>query len=181
MNRVGLIFLLVVGAIVYFFMTDYGARLTDKYWAKFVQRPAILLELDSVAADTHRSWFERTYAPGDFICERKRLKLGDIDCHGEISEFNGVIARRIQFYFKDDFLYNIQLTLKGRDHALLIDYLERKYGQPRMIEGRRDVYGSPIVVWDIRSGIVSTSREAKKDTESTMQWYSVKAVWEGAF
>jgi hypothetical protein len=97
-------------------------------------------------------------------------------CWATVSEFNGIDARLISFFFRNDQLSALRVSFAAEHHPEMFSLMEKRFGTARAFGGRTDAFGNNIVGWMRRSGFVATNNRVSGDEESLLLWLSTSTV-----
>ena len=106
-------------------------------------------------------------------CENTKSVLGKRACWADISEFNGVNASSITFFFKDKYLDFIRVGFPPKEHDAMLKYIRATFTHEQLSPTSQKKVGRPVKIWRSKTGIISASTEASLDhPETIMNWSS---------
>lgn len=157
-------------------MSLAGSSLVDRLYAK-----PVVLDVDSLTGRETQSEIVQTYHWLHHTCVPESGPLGDRVCWATVSEFNGIDARLISFFFRNDRLSALRVSFAAEQHPEMFSLMERRFGAARPFGGRTDAFGNNIVGWMRRSGFVATNDRMSGDEEPLLLWLSTSTVLNKAF
>ena len=151
-------------------MSTPGSSIFDRLYAK-----SIVLDLDALSRE-NRQTITQTYHDLHYTCAAEHGILGDSVCWATISSFNGIDARLIAFFFRNDRLSTVRVSFPGKSHPAVLSQMQKRFGPERRFGQRTDAFGNKIVGWMRPSGIIAINDSAEGDEEPFVLWTSAEAI-----
>lgn len=101
-------------------------------------------------------------------CDPQVTKLGDRVCWTHISEFNGIPARMIAFFFKKGRYNYLRVSFDREHHPRVKSLLDQGYTYLGTSTGSRKIAGQDLGMWESRGGILSTLVAAPINSDETL-------------
>lgn len=171
-----LLLLAGLGAVVDYRMSIPGSSLFDRLYAK-----PIVLDMDSLRGDESQLSIKQTYHHLHYTCAAEHGILGDSVCWATISEFNGIDARLVAFFFRNGSLSAVRVSFLTEDHPKVLALMQKRFGPERRFGQRTDAFGNKIVGWIRPSGIIAINDSAKGDKEPVVLWSSAGSILKTVF
>lgn len=171
-----LLLLAGLGVAVDYRMSIPGSSLVDRLRAK-----PVVLNMDSLSGRETQSEITRTYHHLRHTCTSETNPLGDHVCWATVSEFNGIDARVIAFFFREGKLSAVRVSFAAENHPAMFSLMEKKYGPSRKFGKETDAFGNNIVGWARPSGFVTANDRLSDDEEAVLLWVSTGNVLKKAF
>ncbi len=144
--------------------------------------PTMELDLSTLSGKFKEAELLSKYPKMDWDCYDEKTYMGDRVCTAPIRSWNGILAKYTAFFFsKRGSLNMVKHSFREREHSKVIGALNQKYGKPKEIPGKKDIYGKPIIIWASGKGISTASENVKGDGEATMTWTSGRSILEKHF
>lgn len=157
-------------------MSIPGSSLVDRLRAN-----PVVLNMDSLSGRETQSEITRTYHQLRHTCTPETNPLGDHVCWATISEFNGIDAQGIAFFFREGKLSAVRVSFAAENHPAMFSLMEKKYGPSRTFGAGTDAFGNNIVGWARPSGIITANDRLSGDEEALLLWVSTGDVMKKAF
>lgn len=151
-------------------MSTPGSSVYDRLYA----RP-IVLDMDALSRENRQS-ITQTYHDLHYTCAAEHGILGDAVCWATISSFNGIDARLIAFFFRNDRLSTVRVSFPGKSHPAVLSQMQKRFGPERKFGQRTDAFGNKIVGWIRPSGIIAINDSAEGAEEPFVLWTSTEAI-----
>lgn len=160
---------------------DYRMSIPGSSFVDRLRAKPVVLNMDSLSGRETQSEITRTYHHLDHTCTPETNTLGDHVCWAAISEFNGIDARVIAFFFREGKLSAVRVSFAAENHPAMFALMEKKYGPSRTFGGGTDAFGNNIVGWARPAGFVTTNDRLSDDEEALLLWVSTGNVLKKAF
>jgi hypothetical protein len=165
-----LVLLAGLGIAVDYRMSIPGSSVVDRLYAK-----PVVLDMDALSGDSQLS-IKQAYHYLHHTCAAEHGILGDSVCWATISEFNGIDARLIAFFFRNDRLSAVRVAFPVESHPKVLALMQKRFGPERRFGLRTDAYGNKIVGWMRPSGVIAISDSAEGEEEPFVLWTSADAI-----
>lgn len=159
-----------LGLAVDYRMSIPGSSVVDRLYAK-----PVVLDMDALTGDSQLS-IRQTYHYLHYTCAAEHGVLGDAVCWATISEFNGIDARLIAFFFRNDHLSAVRVAFPAESHPKVLSLMQKRFGPERRFGQRTDAFGNKIVGWIRPAGIIAINDSAEGDEEPFVLWTSADAI-----
>ncbi|OGU23297.1 MAG: hypothetical protein A2580_16915 [Hydrogenophilales bacterium RIFOXYD1_FULL_62_11] len=159
-----------LGIAVDYRMSIPGSSLVDRLRAK-----PVVLDVDSLSGENQLS-IKQTYHHLRYTCAPEHGILGDFVCWATVSDFNGIDARLIAFFFRNDKLSSVRVSFSAEDHPKMLSLMQKRFGPERRFGQRTDAFGNNIVGWIRPSGIVAINDSADGNEEPFLLWTSADTI-----
>lgn len=159
-----------LGIAVDYRMSIPGSSVVDRLYAK-----PVVLDMDALSGDSQLS-IKQTYHYLHHTCVAEHGILGDSVCWATISEFNGIDARLIAFFFRNDRLSAVRVAFPAESHPKVLSLMQKRFGPERRFGQRTDAFGNKIVGWIRPSGVIAINDIAEGDEEPFVLWTSADAI-----
>lgn len=169
-----LLLLAGAGLAVDYRMSIPGTSLFERLQAK-----PVVLDVDSLKGSETPSEIKGLYHQLDYTCTPETNPLGDEVCWSPVSEFNGIEAQIIAFFFDDGELSAVRVSFKAEQQPKLYSQMENRFGEAREFGRRSDAFGNNVVGWRRPSGFVVTNDKLSGDEEGLLLWLSSAKVLSG--
>jgi hypothetical protein len=153
-----------------------GSSLIDRLYAE-----PVVLDVDSLTGRETEREITQTYHYLHHTCVPEPGPLGDHVCWSTVSKFNGIDARLIAFFFRDDRLSAVRVLFRAEHHPEMFAQMEKRFGAARPFGGRTDAFGNNIVGWTRHSGFVATNDRMSGNKDALLLWLSTRTVLNKAF
>lgn len=171
-----LLLLAGLGVAVDYNMSIPGSSLVDRMRAK-----PVVLDMDSLSGRETQSEIRQTYHYLHHTCPSETSPLGDHVCWATVSEFNGIDARVIAFFFRGDRLSAVRVSFAAEHQPAMFSLMENRYGPARKFGGHTDAFGNSIVGWVRPTGFVTTNDRLSGDEDALLLWVPAGEVLKKAF
>lgn len=151
-----------------------GSSLIDRLYA----RP-VVLDVDTLTGGETEREITQTYHHLHHTCAPEPGPLGDRVCWSTVSEFNGIDARLIAFFFRNDQLSAVRVSFAAAHQPEVFALMERRFGTARPFGGHTDAFGNNVVGWMRRGGFVAINDHLSGDEEALLLWLSTRTVLGG--
>lgn len=165
-----------LGIAVDYRMSIPGSSLVDRLRAK-----PVVLDMDSLSGRETQSKITRTYHHLHHTCTSEINPLRGYVCWATVSEFNGIDARVIAFFFREGKLSAVRVSFAAENHPAMFSLMEKRYGPSRKFGGGTDAFGNNIVGWVRPSGFVTANDRLSGDEDALLLWVSTGNVLKKAF
>ncbi|WP_310446668.1 hypothetical protein [Thiobacillus sp.] len=159
-----------LGIAVDYRMSIPGSSVVDRLYA----RP-VVLDMDALSGDSQLS-IKQAYHYLHHTCAAEHGILGDAVCWATISEFNGIDARLIAFFFRNDRLSAVRVAFPAESHPKVLALMQKRFGPERRFGQRTDAFGNKIVGWMRPSGAIAINDSVEGDAEPFVLWTSTDAI-----
>ncbi|MBT9540154.1 hypothetical protein [Thiobacillus sp.] len=159
-----------LGIAVDYRMSIPGSSVVDRLYA----RP-VVLDTDALSGDSQLS-IKQAYHYLHHTCAAEHGILGDSVCWATISEFNGIDARLIAFFFRNDRLSAVRVAFPAESHPKVLALMQKRFGPERRFGQRTDAFGNKIVGWMRPSGAIAINDSVEGDEEPFVLWTSTDAI-----
>lgn len=171
-----LLLLAGLGIAVDYRMSVPGSSLVDRLYAQ-----PIVLDMDALRGDESQLSIQQTYHHLHYTCAAEHGILGDSVCWATISEFNGIDARIVAFFFRSGSLSAVRVSFLTEDHPKVLALMQKRFGPERRFGQRTDAFGNKIVGWMRPSGVIAINDSAEGDKEPFVLWSSMGSILKNAF
>lgn len=144
-----------------------GTTVVDRWRAK-----PVVMDLDLLNEKDDPQKIKQTYDYLHYACASETSTLGDSVCWAPISQFNGIDALVIAFFFRKGELSAVRASFPAKRHTELISSLHKLYGQERTFGHPTDKEWITTVGWMRLNGVVSTIDHAEALQETIVLWVS---------
>jgi len=151
-------------------MSTPGSSLYDRFYAK-----SIVLDMDALSRE-NRQTITQTYHDLRYTCAAEHGILGDSVCWATISSFNGIDARLVAFFFRNDRLSNVRVSFPEKSHPVVLSLMQKRFGPERKFGQRTDAFGNKIIGWIRPSGVIAINDSAEGAEEPFVLWTSTEEV-----
>lgn len=164
-----LILLLALGAYLWSLNPEERKDLIGHIWSK-----PMLIGFDYIKQGYSEDDMSKEYHYLKFTCyaNNSQPELGDRACWSYIKSINGVPAKYVVFFSKNNIISHIRITLKGDHHKDAYSLFEKKYGKPELVKRAGDIYGGNIIGWMLPTGFLAMSENVTPDKETIILWTS---------
>lgn len=139
------------------------------------------MDMDSLTGRETQSEITQTYHHLHYTCTPETNPLGDHVCWATVSEFDGIDAQLITFFFRDDRLSAVRVSLAANHHPEMFALMGKRYGPARPFGRHTDAFGNNIVGWMRPSGFVATNDRLSGDEDALLLWLSAGKVLNEVF
>jgi hypothetical protein len=153
-----------------------GSSLVDRLYAK-----PVVLDVDRLTGRETELEITQTYHHLRHTCVPEPGILGDRVCWSTVSEFNGIDARLLSFFFRDDRLSAVRVSFGAEHHPEMFALMEKRFGAARPFGAGTDAFGNNIVGWVRGGGFVAANDRLSGDEEGLLLWLSTSTVLNKAF
>lgn len=160
-----------LGIAVDYRMSIPGSSLVDRMRAK-----PVVLDMDSLTGRETEAEILQTYHYLHHTCTSKTGPLGNSVCWATVSKVDGIDARLISFFFRDDRLSVVRVSFSTEDHPKMLALMQKRFGQERGFGQRTDAFDNKIVGWIRPSGVIAINDSAEGDEEPILLWTSTNTV-----
>jgi hypothetical protein len=157
-------------AAVDYRMSTPGSSFYDRLYAK-----PIVLDMDALSRENQQT-IKQTYHHLHYTCAAEYGVLGDAVCWATISSFNGIDARLVAFFFRNDRLSAVRVSFSGKNHPAVLSQMQKRFGPERRFGQRTDAFGNKIVGWMRPGGVIAINDSAEGDAEPFVLWTSAEAI-----
>lgn len=172
-----LILLLILagaGVAVDYRMSTPGTSLIERLQAK-----PVVLDMDTLKGSETQADIKNIYHQLDYTCTPETNGLGSEVCWSSISDFNGIDAQILAFFFDDGELSAVRVSFKAEHQPKVYSQMERRFGEAREFGQRTDAFGNNVVGWRRPSGFIVTNDSLSGDEEGLLLWLSREKVLSG--
>jgi hypothetical protein len=168
----------VAGPFIWLVLTEDGKRRSDLFLLHLLGHQPFNLAVENLRPGLDEAFLLGQFSRVEFDCGNGRYALGERRCAARIGSFNGIPARRVELYWKDAGdndenggdagmgLNAMRLDYRERWHALLIEELKTRYGQPR-----QDIVGErTVLAWRFEGGMLLIPKALSDDEAPTLMW-----------
>ncbi|UFS70216.1 TFIIB-type zinc ribbon-containing protein [Geomonas sp. RF6] len=166
------------------FLLPKGFKYDVWDWADRLKSPNFEHPLNSFAGQTQndliREYQERGFTLhcyGNLRPDERVSKSEDYACWFPIkSAYNNIPARYVTFFFSGGILSHARLEFPDSSFAQVQDYLQKKLGTERRLDMlpqhrvRTDIYGVPVMVWEVNGGWIQTASKATPGRTVMVLW-----------
>lgn len=139
------------------------------------------IDMDALGGRETQSDIRQTYHQLRHKCMPETNPLGDHVCWAAVSEFNGIAARIVAFFFRDGRLSAVRVSFPAERQPEMFTLMEQRYGPARPLGQRTDKFGNNIIGWQRPHGFVATNDRLSGDEEALLLWLSVDSVTNTTF
>lgn len=125
------------------------------------------LDLDRDTDFTEKG-LRRTLAHLYLSRDPQNTKMVDRVCWTCISEFNGILAEMIAFFFKQGRYNYLRVSFDLGVHYQVKYYLDQNYKYMGVSRGSRQKFGRDLGMWKSRNGILSSMLEPPTTKDQTL-------------
>ena len=143
-----------------------GSTIFDRMRAR-----SVVVDMDSLKGESQLS-IKQTYHHLFYTCAVEHGILGDSVCWATISKFNGIDARLIAFFFRNDKLSAVRISFPEQSHPKVFSLMQKRYGPEHQFGQRTDPFGNNIVGWIRPTGIVAINDRIEGNDEPFLLWIS---------
>lgn len=169
-----LLVLAAAGIAVDYRMSMPGTSLVDRLDAK-----PVVLDMDRLSGSETQADVKNLYHHLDYTCTPETNPLGDEVCWAPVSEFNGIDARILAFFFDAGELSAVRVSFEAKQQPKVRAQMERRFGEARAFGKRTDAFGNNVVGWMRPAGFIATNDSLSGDEESLLLWLSTEKVLSG--
>jgi hypothetical protein len=165
-----LITLLAVGGWLWSLRPIERMDLIGHVWAE-----PMTISFDNIKQGYNEDDMRKEFHYLKFTCQvnDSQPRLGDQACWSYIKSINGVPAKYVVFFSKNNIVSHIRITVKGDHHKDAYSIFEKKYGNPELVKRGGDVFGENIRGWMLPTGFLAMSENVTPDKEATILWTSL--------
>ena len=169
MRNLIVLVLILAGAFYYW---ERHAEYRPEWVLKLAAQSGILntavnLDLDRDTDFTEES-LRRTLSHLYLSCDPQNTKMGDRVCWTHISEFNGIPAGMIAFFFKNGRYNYLRVSFDLARHHQVKYYLDQNFDYMGVSAGSRERFRQDLGLWKSRKGILSALLEPPTTTRETL-------------
>lgn len=152
-------------------MSLAGSSLIDRLYAK-----PVVMDVDGLTGRETELEITQTYHYLRHTCVPEPGILGDRVCWSTVSEFNGIDARLLSFFFRNDRLSAVRVSFAAEHHGEMFALMEKRFGAARSFGAGTDAFGNNIVGWIRRTGVVAANDRLSGDEEGLLLWLAPRTV-----
>ena len=170
-------FLLAVLIVVATFGWNQVATKKPDWFLKLVAAIPIFNTSVHINFNTQKIWTEQTlqneFDNLFFVCAREPSNLGDRVCWTYISEFNGIPATNIAFFFDNNKYGYLRVSSDAENHRHIKDYLDETYEYLWNSKGSKDMFGQELGMWNSSTGFINSYlKKPLKSSDTLITWVS---------
>ena len=166
-----LMLLVGLGIAADYRMSLPGSSLVDRMRAQ----PAVL-DMDTLTGRETEAEILRAYHYLHNTCAPEPGPLGNSVCWAPVSKVNGIAARQIAFFFRDDRLSAVRVSLAKDAHPKMLALLQKGFGPERQFGEQTGAFGNKVVGWMRPSGVIAINDSAEGDDEPVVLWTSSDSI-----
>jgi len=155
---------------------DYRMSLPGSSWVDRMRAKPVVLNMDSLTGRESEAEILQTYHYLHHTCTSEAGPLGNSVCWATVSKVDGVDARLISFFFRDDRLSAVRVSFSEEDHPKMLALMQKRFGPQRQFGQRTDAFGNKIVGWIRPGGVIAINESVEGDEEPILLWTSADTV-----
>jgi hypothetical protein len=166
-----LAFLIVIGPIYWLIFTEDGQRRTDSVVLFLWGEDEIKFNLDALDDRFTEAELREVFPDIDWKCQETNTDFGNRLCAAKIGIYNGIPARFIAVYFRDQWVNGVRIGYRRIYHNQLIQQLLQQMGQPVKENTESTTDDSETILrWDTSRGNVVLKQVLKDEEEPALIW-----------
>ena len=171
-----LILCIVFGPILWLMFTQDGQRRTDTMVLWLFGEEEINMDLRALSDRYTEQELAQVYAKLNWRCQDFEDTYGERHCVGRIGIFNGIPARYLTAFYRNNRLTALKLQYRAHNHDQLKSLLQYQLGDP--VEPNRAREGDPdrVLQWRTPHGLVMMKNDLVGDDEPALFWLSSALV-----
>jgi hypothetical protein len=165
-------FIIVIIPIYWLIFTEDGQRRTDSVVLYLWGEDEIKFNLEALDDRFTENELREIFPDIDWKCQNTRTDFGNRLCAAKIGIYNGIPARFIAVYFRDEWINGVRIRYRRRYHEQLIQQLLQQLGQPakESVETSQPGVTETLLRWDTSRGNVVLKQVLKSDEEPSLVW-----------
>jgi len=164
-------FLIVIGPIYWLLFTDDGQRRTDSVVLFLWGEDEIKFNLEALDDRFSEDDLRKVFPDIDWKCQQTVTDFGNRLCAAKIGIYNGIPARFIAVYFRDQWINGVRIGYRPIYHDQLLQQLLQQMGQPVKENGDTPAGdGDTILRWDTDRGNVLLKQVLSEGEEPALLW-----------
>ncbi len=138
---------------------------------------SVIIDFDNIPEGISEQQLVENYSHLLLSCNSEPSNLGDRVCFAYISDFNGIDAKIISFFFEDNQFRYLRISFPEEKHDALLAYLNKGFKLSGNTRGSKEMFGKPLTVWKSKKGLLAALSKALKQHEETLlTWLSFNKV-----
>jgi hypothetical protein len=173
-----LILAVVFGPIVWLMFTADGQRRTDTVVLWLFGEEEIKMDLAKLEPGFNKQQLQQLYPNLDWQCQEKTTPYGDTLCVSRLGVFNGIPARYLTLFFKQDQTSALKLRYREEHHEALKNLLRLQLGSPEL-EPRAQTQSTSSdkpIEWRTAHGLVVVKDRLSTDDEAALFWLNASQL-----
>jgi hypothetical protein len=163
-----LLILVVVTPMYWLLFTEDGRRRSDTLLLWMAGGEPIDINFRALDAQYSLQDWQKVYADIDWHCGEQKSAFGDSLCYSEISSYNGIPARYLSAFFRDNHISAVKLVYRNLYHRQLGLDLQQQLGTP--LEKTHDQPDNDVLQWHTPHGSVLIRKTLSKDEDASLLW-----------
>lgn len=155
---------------------NYRMSIPGSSWVDRMRAKPMVLNMDSLTGHETQAEVLQTYHYLHHTCTSESGPLGNTVCWATVTKVDGVDARLISFFFRDDRLSAVRVSFADKDHPKMLALMQKRFGPERQFGEKTDAFGNKIVGWIRPSGVIAINVSIEGDDEPIMLWTSRDSV-----
>ncbi len=166
-------FLIVIAPIYWLLFTDDGQRRTDSVVLFLWGEDEIKFNLEALDNHFTEADLLKVFPDIDWKCQETATDFGNRLCAAKIGIYNGIPARFIAVYFRDQWISGVRIGYRPIYHDQLLQQLLQQLGKPvKENAGTPDAESNAILRWDTGRGNVLLKQALSEGEEPALLWLS---------
>ena len=166
-----LAFVIVIAPIYWLIFTEDGQRRTDSVVLFLWGEDEIKFNLEALDDRFTEQELREVFPDIDWKCQDIDTDFGNRLCAAKIGIYNGIPARFIAIYFRDEWVNGVRISYRRIYHDQLIQQLLQQMGQPvtEPVDSAAGD-GETILRWDTGRGNVVLKQVLRETEEPALLW-----------
>ena len=160
-----------LGIAADYHMSIPGTSLVDRMRAQ-----PVVLDMDTLTGRETSAEIQQIYHYIRHTCTSETGPLGNTVCWATIDKLNGVDAKLIAFFFRDDRLSAVRVAFADESHPAMFALMKKKFGDARQFGEKTDAFGNKIVGWMRPNGVIAINDSVEGDEDPILLWTSRDTV-----
>lgn len=170
--KTAIIIVIVIMPIYWLMFTEDGTRRTDVLLLWMFGGDTIYLNLKDVDAQYSPEEWKQIYPDLHWQCENNQSTFGNYFCYSEIASYNGIPARYLSVFFKQNRTSAIKLVYRSQYHESIGQDLLEQLGQPEYKQTQEGQFqkSEGIYRWVTQAGQILLKKDLDKHEKATVMW-----------
>ena len=151
---------------------NYRMSLPGHSWVDRMRAQPTILNMDTLTGRETEAEILQTYHYLHHTCTSETGPLGNSVCWANVTKVNGIEAKLIAFFFRDDRLSAVRVMFPDESHPQMLALMQKKFGPERQFGERTDAFGNKIVGWMRPNGVIAINDSAEGDEDPILLWTS---------
>lgn len=161
---------IVVLPMWWLLFTEDGKRRSDTLILWLFGGDPINLNFKALDNQYTREEWQTVFDDIDWACQDSETAFGDSFCYSEISSYNGIPARYLTAFFRDDQVNAVKLVYRNQYHQQLGMDIHEQLGTPLLQSHEQE--GNDLLQWHTEHGTVMLKTELTPNEEASLLWLS---------